>query len=1273
MGVVVPFDDTLHNLSEHGLDIEALDDALNRLALVDERQAKIVELRFFGGMSVEETATYLSPSPRTINREWGYKAQDSSAGDGPACGVHAESLAVCIRGGDRIEYSSTRKGVEHFMKKVTLCLAWILFVLSTVHAQTFFGTVVGTVTDASGGSMADAKATLINLGTGDRRTMQTDASGNYQFVNIPPGQYKLELEKSGFRRYVRDPITVEVQNTVRLDFAMQVGDVTQTVEVSAAAPLLQTESASLGQVVEARKVLEMPLNGRNVFSLVALVPGVVPGGQSGTAPTGQNPFAWANFQIGGGQANQSASFIDGAPVNAGYVNITALVPTQDAIQEFKVQTNSMGPEFGRFAGGVINLTTKSGTNSFHGSAYEFLRNRELNANTFFNNRAGVRRPAFSQNQYGVNVGGPVRKDKTFFFGSYEGFRLRQGSSYVFSVPTDPMRNGDFSAARAANGNAQTIFDPLTTCGRLNNPACGTANGAEVISRTPFAGNIIPVSRIDPAAKTLTSLWGRATSAGTGPAAVNNFTANASVGGDQNQYNARVDHTLSDKQRIFGRYTNWDNINLPIDPYNTKTCVDRCTETIRTQQIVFGDTITLKPTLFLDLRLSALRFVYDRFSLTKGFDLTSLGWPGSLNNQVAVRVAPLPLVTGYNGVLGTNGTGSTIVSRQDVWAINPGMTKIWGKHTLKFGGEWRRLTHNYYQQNNPSGSFNFDALMTSANPFAAGTTGNGFASYLLGMGNGGGLTHNAFVAGQLMYRGYYFGDQYQVTSKLTFNYGIRWEQMGPWSERYDRLVTLLPDATNELSGRGGLNFKGRFGLVNSPDNSTRNNAKFRNLLAPRFGLAYRLNQKTVIRAGYGLFYLPNDVSFWTAPNLDISNAYTTPYLGTVDGSLTPADRLSNPFPQGIVQAPGRAANIQRLFYGQGVTGTLFNDPRAGMQQWNISMQRELAGGMALDVAWAASKGTHLPGPNQILNQLPEQFLAQGATLQQQVANPFRDQVLFGTLAQPNVARGQLLRPFPQYTAFNIASPQNRNSIYHSAQVKLEKRFGNGASILASYTFAKLISDTDTLTAWLEPGGGTSVQNNYNIKAEKSVAFYDVPQRAVISYIMDLPLGKGKKFLGSASRGANMVVGGWGFNGVTTFQSGNPLPMVMAVNTTNSFGGGQRPNSTGQTAKLEGSAQDRVGRWFDTGAFTTTPAFTFGNVARSLTRVRSHGIANYDFTIFKNTQLTERFGLQFRTEVFNLFNRVQFGYPGTALGNPQFGVISGQGNTPRLVQLALRLNF
>jgi len=390
------------------------------------------------------------------------------------------------------------------MRLLALCCVFLLLCLGA-PAQTFYGSIVGTVNDSTGASIGQASVTLLNMGTADRRASTTDGAGNYQFVNLPPGQYRVEVEKQGFRRLVRENVTVEVQSVVRIDAAMQVGDVNQVIEVTEQTPLLQTENASLGQVVEARKVQEMPLNGRNVFSLVALVPGVVPGGQSSATPTGANPFAWANFQIGGGQANQSASYIDGAPNNSNYVNHTMLIPSQDAVQEFRVQTNNLGPEFGRLAGGVINLTTKSGTNSFHGSAYEFLRNRSLNANTFFNNRAGVKRPAFTQNQFGVTFGGPIRKDKTFFFGSYEGFRLRQGSSYVFSVPTDPMRAGNFSDVRNGAGALVPIYDPLTTCGRLGNPACPGGT----ISRTPFPGNIIPDNRIDRAARAMTPLWGRA--------------------------------------------------------------------------------------------------------------------------------------------------------------------------------------------------------------------------------------------------------------------------------------------------------------------------------------------------------------------------------------------------------------------------------------------------------------------------------------------------------------------------------------------------------------------------------------------------------------------------------------------------------------------------------------------------------------------------------------------------------------------------------------------
>jgi hypothetical protein len=317
---------------------------------------------------------------------------------------------------------------------------------------------------------------------------------------------------------------------------------------------------------------------------------------------------------------------------------------------------------------------------------------------------------------------------------------------------------------------------------------------------------------------------------------------------------------------------------------------------------------------------------------------------------------------------------------------------------------------------------------------------------------------------------------------------------------------------------------------------------------------------------------------------------------------------------------------------------------------------------------------LPGPDQQLDQLPPEYMSLGSKLQQLVPNPFFGLVSIGALAQPLVAYGQLLRPYPQYTGFSMKNPTNRNSSYHSGQVNLQKRFEHGGSVVFAYTWSKLISDTDTITGWLEPGGGAGgVQNNYNIRAERSLALYDTPNRAVISYVLDLPFGKGQRFGASATGIVSKLISGWGINGITTFQSGNPLPISVAVNNSNSFGGGQRPNRVGQSASLGGSAQSRINEWFNTAGFSLPAAFTFGNSSRTLPDVRSQGIANYDFTAFKNTQITERFGLQFRCEIFNLFNRVRFGYPGTALGNPQFGVISGQYNDPRLVQLALRLLF
>ncbi len=1137
--------------------------------------------------------------------------------------------------------------------------------------QTFFGSVVGTLTDASGASVPGAPVVLTNTGTSERRAAESDSSGNYQFVNLVPGRYKIDIEKAGFKHVTRDEIVVEVQTTVRIDVPMQIGDIGQTVEVTAQTPLLQTESASLGQVVESRKVQEMPLNGRNVLNLVALVPGVVPQGNAMANPTGQNIFAFGNYQIGGGIAGQNAAYIDGAPLNVAQGSLIALIPTQDAMQEFRVQTNSLGPEFGRFTGGVINLTSKSGTNQFHGSVYEFLRNRVLNANTFFNNRNGTARPAFTQNQFGANIGGPLRKDKTFFFFGYEGFRQRQGQSFTSSVPTDAFRNGDFSKLPI------TIYDPLTTCGVLGNGAC--ASGQTVL-RQPFPNNTIPATRLDKAAKVLSSLWAPSNAPGTGSTGVvNNWTGNASVGGNNDQYNGRADENISDKQRLFGRASYWTNLSLPIEPYKTKVCTDRCTETFQVHQIVVGDTYTFSPSLVGDVRIAFLRFAYFRVPLSLGEDLTKYAWPAFMNTQVSFRVQPTPVVQGFSDFFSTQ-PQSAIVQHNDSYSVYPSMTKISGRHTIKFGGELRRHITNYIQSNVGSGIFNFDNLFTSANPLATGGTGYGFASFMLGYGASGNTVTPAPYSERNYYAGLYVGDTFQLSQKLSLNYGVRWELPFPFVERYDRFAVLLPDAPSTLAdsaqvkAAGLANLKGRMGLVSSPDNSSRHAAETHtHLLAPRFGLAYRLTNKTVIRAGYGIFYAQNDGSG------SLTTTITGPFNGTLDGSLTPNDTLSNPFPNGVLQPPGRDPGYQAALLGTGVSGPVAQDQRMPYtQQFNVTVQKELADGTAVELAWGGSRGVHLGG-GPTLDQLPDSQLSLGsAALNQQVPNPFFGLIpsTNGSLAARTVQYGQLLRPFPQYTGVSESNNGNRDTSYHSMQIKVQKRFRSGGSILGAYTFSKFLGNIESGMGWLEYNIA-GIQDNNNLKLEKAVSSFDTRHRLVASYIVDLPFGAGQKWLSGVRGVPGKIISGWGVNGVSTFQMGFPLGIANASNQTFSFGGGSRPNwaagSGPDSVKLGGAAQHRLGRWFNTSAFVAQPAAAFGNIPRTITAERADGINNLDFSLFKQTRLSERVGLQFRTEVFNLANRVQFAPPGTSLGNAQFGVVSGQANQPRLVQFALRLQY
>lgn len=1154
-----------------------------------------------------------------------------------------------------------------------LTLASLALFSGIIQAQTFYGSIVGTVTDSSGATVPGAAVTAVNSGTGERRTSQSNAEGKYEFVNLVPGRYRVDVEKAGFKHLTRDEIEVQVQATVRVDAGMQIGDVGQTVEVSAEAPLLQTETASLGTVVEQRKLSEMPLNGRNPINLVALVPGVVAQGDAMNNPTGQNINAFGNFQINGGIAAQNATFLDGAPLNF-TGNVIALVPTQDALQEFKVQTNAMGPEFGRFAGGVINFTSKSGSNEIHGQAYEFLRNKVLNANTFFNNRSGLATPSFTQNQYGTNIGGPVKKDKTFLFFSWESFRLRQGDSVTYAVPTLAQRAGDFSNTRTASGSLIPIYDPTTnTCAETAASPCPTTGAI----RTPFPGNIIPTSRLDPTAKILANYWGMPNAPGVQYTNVNNYSNNADVGGSNDQYNTRIDHSVSDKQRLFARFTYWNNLSLPVEPYNNAVCQDRCEETWVTKTLVVGDTYTLSPTTILDLRLGWLRFTYHRVPTLDGVNLNStFDLPANLQNQVSFAVIPTVVVSGFSDVWTSQGPGSDINQENDSYSLYPSVTKIVGSHTLKFGGEVRQQRANYIQSNVGSGLYNFDNLFTSENPqiSGGGGTGVGFASYMLGLGASGSIVTPSPYAYRNYYAGVYINDSWQLSKRLTVNAGLRWELPFPEAERYNRFTNLILNSPSPIAAASGIpNLMGRLGLVDSPDNPSRYAAATHlDLFAPRLGLAYRLTEKTVIRSGYGIFYVLDD----GAGGSQLTSVTQT-WVPTLNGELTPAATLNNPWPTGIIQPPQRNPNYQTLFLGNSISAPIAGTAAqhfGNLQQWNFNIERQLLNGMVLEVAYAGSKGTHLVG-GPALDQLPDKYLSLGAAaLTQQVPNPFFGLIPYGTLSGATIKAGQLLLPYPQYTGVTAANDGNRDTIYHALNVKLEKRFREGGTILAAYTWSKNIGDIETGMNWLEASQLATIQDNNNLRQERAVSGFDVPQRLVVSYVYDLPMGKGKKFLGNATGLADKVTSGWGINGISTFQRGFPLTLNTSSNSTDSFGGGSRPNYVGGCdITIGGSSQARLNDWFNTACFTAPPSATFGNLGRTLTVVRQPGIANYDFSLFKDTKLTERVGLQFRTEFFNVFNRVQFGPPGETLGNAQFGVISSQLNTPRLIQFALRLNY
>jgi hypothetical protein len=1226
--------------------------------------------------------------------------------------------------------------------KRTSISTWLAVVLvaglwpAPAIAQSFYGSLLTVVKDDQGGVLPGATVVLVSESTGERREAVSTEDGSARFVNLVPGAYRLEVELTGFQRWLRGGIAVNVQTTPRVEATLALGNLSETLTVTGESPVLQTQSASVATTVGSRPVQELPLNGRNVLNLISLAPSVVPQGNSDGSLTGKNVFAAGNYQIGGGTANQSASFFDGVTVqDTAYGNIVVLTPSPDSVEEFSVQTNNSSAEFGRFTGGVVNMASRSGTNTFRGSLFEFHRNRELNSNTFFGERAGLEKPPFTQNNFGGTLGGAVRRDRLFFFSSYEGYRNEEGVLLRRTVPTSAMRSGDFSDFRnQTTGAIVPIYDPWTQCGTVN-PGSGAYNGdcGTVPNRLPFPGNVIPANRISPIARQLLAFPIYADPTVPGQWRNNNFEQNAQVGGNNDQISIRSDYNLNQNLRLIGRYTRFESTNKPVDLYGNgqKNGDPYSPEHFITTQVMLANTWTMSSSTVFDVRFGFLRWDYDREPGNLGINLTqTFGFPQTPYGEISQRSGINGMETIPNIQAGANQTINTglIYGDDRTYALTPTLTKIAGPHTIKAGANLLRGEVNYFQNNNPGGTFTFTNAPTALDGTNPGNTGDPFAAFLLGLPTGGTYQASSFTYGRSHYQAYFAEDSWQVNSRLTLNLGLRWEIPGVYTDRDDMLSTFNPDVLNPLltgvtNPVTGQPFLGAFELVNSdeqPERGLRKNPK--NLIVPRVGFAYQLTPNTVLRGGGGKFIIPSTVRFQDGPTNNGINNRVNNIQTSVDNNRTFFADMSNPFPTGVQNHPQRDPSFQQVLLGGGALQ--FERDLEGYPgstwQWNVALQRQLGNGLSVEATYTGLDGNDLPNSLNF-NQLGLDHISQaandptvcsltgnqiipfgapgfasnqrdscyGAYLRQLVPNPLAGLVREGPLSTANVQRALLLLQFPQYQSATRPGYYGR-SRYHALQLRADKRFSAGSVVSANYTFSRNMTNAETVTTWLEAGAPAAGYQTNDLEQEWSLSSFDARHRLVLNYVVDLPFGPGRRYFGDTSGFVGALVGGWSINGVTTFQAGFPLGFTATPNLIG-FGYNLRPNiDPSCDKKVSGSELDRLDQWFNTACFSVPNAgfnasdptsdprlrWALGDAPRTDPDLRSHGVHNWNLAVSKQTRLAGRVNLTLRAEAFNLFNRVQFGPPNTqasTAATANFGQVTTQVNQPRLIQLAVRLAF
>jgi hypothetical protein len=1186
-----------------------------------------------------------------------------------------------------------------------LILASLIF-LTTIGpalAQEFRGQISGRITEASGAAVPNATVTVTSAATNSAVNATTNESGEYTVLYLTPGLYSVSVEASGFKKSVRQNIEVRIGDKLALDVALEVGAVTDSVNITSDAPLLETTNASAGQVIDQRRISELPLSDGNPFVLSRLAPGIAYTGDLRFSRPFDN--AGTSGIVADGAPGRNEFTLDGVPnmASGGGIGRVAFVPPADAVQEFKVETAAYDGQTAHTAGATVNVTLKNGGNQFHGTLYEFVRNDVLSANTFILNRTNLAsnpardrdkdgkadRDPLRYNRYGFTVGGPIflprfgtggapywsGKNRSFFFFAYEGLKDVFPEPGQYTVPSLKQRNGDFSELLPGI----VIYDPATA----------VAEGSRV-RRTAFAGNIIPQARLSAIALNYLKYYPLPNQPGDAQGRNNYISGNPRTDNFHSE-SLRFDQTLSEKQRFFIRYShnnrveargNWTGVVSGIKP--TGNFLFRINDGGS-----FDHLYSFSANTILNTRVGFSRFNEPSIRQHQGnISPASLGFPASTVALFGPEQYLPRFEIGNFSVLGDSVGGGTT---HNIYAVQPTLTRIAGKHSIRVGYDFRSYRENSFGAGQAAGRYDFGSNYTRGplDNSAAGAIGQELASFLLGQPTGGTIDRNAARSNQTLYHGMFFHNDWRVSNKLTLNLGLRYEYEGATDERYNRNIYNFDfSATSPVEAAAkaayaaspipeipvaSFNVKG--GLIFADNNRRSFWDADKNNFQPRLGFAYKWNDKTVLRGGWGIYTVPFVIG--GANQSGFSQA--TPIVASSNNGLTFVSSLANPFPTGVIAPAGASLGLSAQL-GQGASFTPRGLKNTQAQRWSFGVQRELPGNWVAELAYVGNRGYDgvvgvalNPIPKQYLSTSPFRDAAQTAAagfLSATVTNPFRTLIPGTGHNNATISRGQLLRPFPQFTS--ISGVRNdAYSNYHSGQLRLEKRFSTGFTTLVSYTFSKFLEAAALLN---------EVDTNY----ERRLSDADTPHRFVISGIWELPFGRGRKFGANWNRGVDVFLGGWQVQGIGQLQRGRPLTIgnvyyngditklktdLRSSNfdkTVFDISGFYFTDATVQTNGVVDPVKQRA----DTRIQLTT---NYRTLPSRFAQFRGDDLNLWDLSVSKNFSITETIKIQLRGEFLNAFNKVIFDNPNLTPTNSNFGKTLGQSNLPRDVQIGLKVVF